>query len=106
MTPEQAYAMADPQGPNLPAAFRVAVGALRAAPRITDAFRTGDGMGWHEHDSDVFRGTEAFFRPAYAANLVPNWLPALDGVVDKLTAGALVADVGCGHGSSTVLLAQ
>ena len=106
MTPEQAYAMADPQGPNLPAAFQVAVGALHAAPRITESFRTGAGMGWHEHDHDVFSGTEAFFRPAYAANLVPDWLPALDGVVDRLAAGGRIADVGCGHGSSTVLLAQ
>jgi SAM-dependent methyltransferase len=106
MTPEQSYAMADPKGPNLPAAFQVAVGAMRAAPRISEAFRTGGGMGWHEHDHDVFSGTEAFFRPAYAANLIPDWLPALDGVVDKLAAGGRIADVGCGHGSSTVLLAQ
>ena len=106
MTEEQAFAMADPDGPNLPAAFLMALGALKAEPRITDAFRTGRGMGWHEHDPDVFTGTEAFTRAAYAANLVPSWLPALDGVVNKLQAGGRVADVGCGLGTSSVLLAQ
>ncbi len=106
MTPEQAFALADPNGPNLPAAFVLALGTLRAESRITDAFRTGCGVGWHEHAADVFTGTEAFFRPSYAANLVPSWLPALDGVVDKLNAGGRVADVGCGLGTSTVLLAQ
>jgi SAM-dependent methyltransferase len=106
MTPEQAFALADPNGPNLPAAFVLALGALQAEPRITDGFRTGRGVGWHEHAADVFTGTEAFFRPAYAANLVPSWLPALEGVVDKLNAGGRVADVGCGLGTSTVLMAQ
>ncbi len=106
MTPEQAFALADPNGPNLPAAFVLALGALQAEPRITEGFRTGRGVGWHEHTADVFTGTEAFFRPAYAANLVPSWLPALDGVVDKLNAGGRVADVGCGLGTSTVLMAQ
>jgi 2-polyprenyl-3-methyl-5-hydroxy-6-metoxy-1,4-benzoquinol methylase len=106
MTEEQAFAMADPDGPNLPAAFLMALGALKAEPRITDAFRTGRGMGWHEHDPDVFTGTEAFTRAAYAANLVPSWLPALDGVVSKLQAGGRVTDVGCGLGTSSVLLAQ
>jgi 2-polyprenyl-3-methyl-5-hydroxy-6-metoxy-1,4-benzoquinol methylase len=106
LTPEQAFALADPDGLSLPAAFLIAVGALRAEPRITEAFRTGAGFGWHEHDPDVFTGTEAFFRPLYVANLVSNWIPALDGVDAKLTAGGRVADVGCGLGASTVLLAQ
>ena len=84
----------------------LALGALRAEPRITEAFRTGAGMAWHEHDDDVFLGCELLFRPGYTANLVASWLPALDGVEDKLRAGGRVADVGCGLGSSSVLLAQ
>jgi 2-polyprenyl-3-methyl-5-hydroxy-6-metoxy-1,4-benzoquinol methylase len=75
-------------------------------PAIQERFRSGAGFGWHEHDADLFNGTERFFRPGYTANLVDNWLPALDGVVAKLSAGATVADVGCGHGASTVLMAQ
>ena len=107
LTPEQAFALADPAGPlYLPGAFVLALGALRAEPRITEAFRTGAGMGWHEHDDDVFLGCELLFRPGYTANLVASWLPALDGVEDKLRAGGRVADVGCGLGASAVLLAQ
>jgi len=107
MTPEQAFAFADPTGPlYLPGAFVLALGALRAEPRITEAFRTGAGMGWHEHDEDVVLGCELLFRPGYTANLVAAWLPALAGVVDKLRAGGRVADVGCGLGASSVLLAQ
>jgi len=106
LTPEQAYVLADPGGAvNAPGAFTFALGTLRAQPRVTEAFRTGAGIGWHEHDADVFAGCEQFFRPGYAAHLVAEWLPALDGVVDKLRAGASVADAGCGLGASTVLMA-
>ena len=107
LTAEQTYALADPDGPlYLPGAFVLALGTLRAESQITDAFRTGAGMGWHEHHEDVFSGCEMFFRPGYVANLTSSWIPALDGVADKLAAGGRVADVGCGHGASTVLLAQ
>src|SRR5579875_2948250 len=107
MTEEQAFALADPDGAvYAPGAFVLALGALRAEPRITEAFRSGTGFGWHEHDQDVFVGCEQFFRPGYIANLVPSWIPALDGVEDKLRAGAAVADIGCGLGASTILLAQ
>jgi ubiquinone/menaquinone biosynthesis C-methylase UbiE len=107
LTEEQAFALTDPDGPIfLPGAFELAVGALKAEPRVVDAFRTGEGIGWHEHDDLVFSGCERFFKPGYLANLVPQWLPALEGVVAKLEKGARVADLGCGHGASTVLLAQ
>jgi ubiquinone/menaquinone biosynthesis C-methylase UbiE len=107
MTEEQAFAMTNPDGPlYAPGAFVLALGTLRSVPRITEAFRTGTGMGWHEHDEDVFVGCEQFFRPGYIANLIPSWIPALDGVEDRLRAGAKVADIGCGLGASTILLAQ
>jgi len=107
MTEEQAFALADPDGMlYAPGGFLMALGALRAEPRITEAFRTGAGIAWHQHDEDVFVGCELFFRPAYLANLATSWLPALDGVEARLAAGARVADVGCGLGASTVLLAQ
>ena len=107
LTPEQALALADPNGPvSVPGAFTLALGAVAAVPAITEAFRTGAGVGWHEQHPDVFVGCEQFFRPGYAAHLVRDWLPALDGVTGKLRAGGRVADVGCGLGASTVLLAE
>jgi SAM-dependent methyltransferase len=107
MTEEQAFALTNPDGPVfMPGAFQLALGTLKSEPEITEAFRSGDGVGWHQHDGDVFAGCERFFRPGYSAGLVAAWLPALDGVEDKLAAGARVADVGCGYGASTVLMAQ
>jgi 2-polyprenyl-3-methyl-5-hydroxy-6-metoxy-1,4-benzoquinol methylase len=106
LTEEQAFCLADPNGPNLPAAFLTVLGYLRAEREITEAFRTGEGFGWHRHDDDVFVGVDAFFRPGYVAALVPEWIPALEGVEEKLTAGARVADLGCGLGSTSVLMAQ
>ncbi|HVQ91426.1 MAG TPA: class I SAM-dependent methyltransferase [Mycobacteriales bacterium] len=107
LSEEQAFALTDPDGAVfLPGAFELALGALQAVPQITEAFRTGAGVGWHEQAQDVFTGCERFFRPGYAANLASAWIPALTGVEAKLRAGAKVADVGCGHGASTVLLAQ
>jgi ubiquinone/menaquinone biosynthesis C-methylase UbiE len=107
MSEEQAFVLANPDGAiYAPGAFVLALGALRAEDRITERFRTGAGLGWHEHHDDVFVGCEQFFRPGYIANLIPTWIPALEGVEAKLSAGARVADIGCGLGSSTVLLAQ
>ena len=90
----------------IPGAFQLLAAIVKDEPHITERFRTGEGMGWHEHDHDLFEGTERFFRPGYLANLVDAWLPSLEGVVEKLRAGARVADIGCGHGSSTILMAQ
>jgi 2-polyprenyl-3-methyl-5-hydroxy-6-metoxy-1,4-benzoquinol methylase len=107
MTPEQALALADEDGPAFFAgSMQLALGVLRDVPAIEERFRTGAGFGWHEHDAGLFEGTERFFRPGYVANLVSGWLPALDGVVARLTAGAAVADVGCGHGATTILMAR
>jgi SAM-dependent methyltransferase len=104
---EQTLALAVDDSPAfIPGAFELALGSLKAVPRITEAFRSGEGMGWHEHDAGVFHGCEKFFRPGYAANLVSAWIPALDGVAKKLEAGAHVADVGCGLGASTILMAK
>jgi SAM-dependent methyltransferase len=107
LSAEQAFALAKEDSPAyLPGAFELALGSLAAVPRIAESFRTGAGMGWHEHDEGVFHGCEKFFRPGYAANLVTAWIPALEGVQQKLEAGARVADVGCGKGASTILMAQ
>ena len=107
LTEEKAFALTDPDGPLfLPGAFELALGSLAAVPRMEKAFTTGAGLGWHEHDDQVFSGCEKFFRPGYHAHLVDEWIPALDGARAKLEAGARVADIGCGHGASTVLMAQ
>src|SRR6202011_568185 len=107
LSEEQAFTLANEDSPAyLPGAFQLALGSLAAVPRITEAFRTGAGMGWHEHDEDVFHGCEKFFRPSYAANLITSWIPSLQGVQAKLEGGARVADVGCGKGASTVLMAK
>ena len=107
LPPEQTVALTDSDSPAyLPGFFQIALGTVIDSPRITEHARSGDGFGWHEHNHDVFEGCERFFRPGYNANLLPAWLPALDGVVEKLEAGGKVADIGCGHGSSTILMAQ
>ena len=107
LPPEQAVALTDESSPAyLPGFFQIALGSVLDSPRITEAAKTGAGIGWHDHVSDVHEGCERFFRPGYNANLVSAWLPALEGVVEKLERGASVADVGCGHGASTVLMAQ
>src|SRR5882724_6061504 len=98
---------ADEGGPAFMAgAFEIIASMFRDEPTIAEAFRSGRGVGWHEHDACLFRGTERFFRPGYATNLVASWIPALDGVQAKLERGARVADVGCGHGASTIVMAK
>jgi SAM-dependent methyltransferase len=107
LSPEQAFALADEDSPAFVAgAFQLAAAAVRDEPLLTQSIRAGTGLGWHQHNPDVFQGCERFFRPGYAANLVSSWVPALDGVADRLNTGARVADVGCGHGASTILMAQ
>jgi SAM-dependent methyltransferase len=107
LPPEQSVALTDEQSPAyLPGFFQVALGSVHDVDEIVGAARTGQGFGWHEHVHDVHEGCERFFRPGYNANLVSAWLPSLDGVIEKLERGALVADVGCGHGASTILMAE
>ena len=107
LTAEQTAALADEDSPNFfPGAIQLALATIRSLPQIEERFSTGEGFGWHEHDRDLFVGTERFFRPGYAVDLVPTWLPAMDGVVPTLARGAVVADVGAGHGASTILMAQ
>jgi SAM-dependent methyltransferase len=104
---EHALALADEDSPFYILGVYDSIASLYAdEDRILDAFRSGDGMGWHEHDHRLFRGTERFFRPGYKANLVAEWIPALDGVQEKLERGGSVADVGCGHGASTIIMAE
>jgi 2-polyprenyl-3-methyl-5-hydroxy-6-metoxy-1,4-benzoquinol methylase len=107
LTPEQSLALAQEGSPAfVPGAFQVATALTKDEENISRAFQTGSGVGWHQHHHDLFSGTERFFRPGYAANLVSAWIPALDGVQARLLAGTLVADVGCGHGASTILMAS
>ncbi len=104
---EQAFALAMEDSPAyLPGAFHIVSAIIKDEPKLVEAFRTGDGVGWDEHDVSLFEGTEKFFRPNYAANLVSSWIPSLAGIEEKLKRGARVADVGCGHGASTILMAQ
>ncbi|MBY5324774.1 class I SAM-dependent methyltransferase [Rhizobium leguminosarum] len=107
LTPEQAMVFAEDNSPAFfVGAFEVVQSMWMDEPKVADAFRTGKGLGWHEHSTCLFRGTERFFRPGYNSHLVNEWIPALGGVEEKLKAGASVADVGCGHGASTILMAQ
>ena len=104
---EQALALAVVDSPAyLPGAYQIISSVIRDESKILEAFRTGKGLGWHEHNPDLFEGTERFFRPNYLAHLVPEWIPALAGVEARLNRGASVADIGCGHGASTIIMAQ
>lgn len=107
LTPEQAVALTDETSPfYVGGGFYVIKAMTHAVSRIEDSFKNGGGMLWGEHDPDLFVGTERFFRPGYAAHLIASWIPALTGIEEKLKAGGKVADIGCGHGSSTVIMAQ
>jgi SAM-dependent methyltransferase len=107
LTPEQALALAQEGSPAfVPGAFQLATALIKDEPKIERAFSTGGGVGWHEHHHDLFAGTERFFRPGYSANLISTWIPALDGVQATLQTGGRVADIGCGHGASTIIMAE
>ncbi len=107
LSEEQAFGLADENSPVfLPGAFQCALAAIKAEEQLTERFKSGKGLGWHEHDPELFVGTERFFRPGYAANLVSSWIPSLEDVDGKLKSGARVADVGCGLGASTILMAK
>jgi SAM-dependent methyltransferase len=107
LPPEQALALADEQSPVfLPGFFDIVAACVKDEPKIREAFRSGKGVGWHEHDHGLFAGTERFFRPNYRANLINSWIPALGDTEARLKGGASVADVGCGLGTSTILMAE
>jgi 2-polyprenyl-3-methyl-5-hydroxy-6-metoxy-1,4-benzoquinol methylase len=107
MTPEQALVFANEDGPAfIVGGFQTALGARRSIDKLTDAFRSGEGVAYHEHDHAVFHGIERFFRSSYVGNLLQTWLPSLTGISERLEAGARVADIGCGHGASTILMAE
>lgn len=107
LPPEQCVAFTDESSPAyIPGLFQIVLGTVQDSSKIVELARSGAGMGWGDHSHDVHEGCERFFRPSYHAHLVADWLPALGGVIDKLTAGALVADIGCGHGASTIIMAQ
>lgn len=107
MTPEQSFALAqDDTAVHLPGFYHMLASCMKDEEKLTEVFRTGKGFGWHEHEKGLFEGCERFFRPGYLANLTSSWIPALEGVDAKLKAGARVADIGCGHGASTLLMAQ
>src|SRR6201997_773308 len=107
LSEEQAVAFTDESSPAcVIGGFQAMLAATRSVDRLTEVVRTGEGLGWHEHHHDLFKGTERFFRPGYIANLASSWIPALDDVEAKLRQGAKVADIGCGHGASTVILAK
>ncbi|MGC1298820.1 MAG: class I SAM-dependent methyltransferase [Alloacidobacterium sp.] len=107
MTPEQSFALAqDDTAVHLPGFYHMLASCMKDEEKLTDIFRTGKGFGWHEHEKGLFEGCERFFRPSYLANLTTNWIPALEGVEAKLKSGARVADIGCGHGASTLLMAK
>jgi SAM-dependent methyltransferase len=104
---EQSLCLADPHGPvDLAGAYSIVQDMFHVKERARENFRSGKGMEWGEHHPCLFHGTERFFRAGYNANLLSSWLPALDGVTAKLTQGAKAADVGCGHGASTILMAK
>ncbi len=107
LSPEQVACFTDEDSPAyVVGGFQLQSAGVRAADRLTEAFRTGAGMGWHEHHEDLFEGTERFFRPSYLAHLTTEWIPALPGLEDRLRSGAQVADVGCGLGASTRIMAK
>ncbi len=107
MTPEQAFALTVEDNPvYIPGVYYSIASVYKDQRRIADAIKSGKGFGWHEHSNDLFIGPKKFFRPGYLANLVSSWLPSLEGVLPKLQAGALVADVGCGLGASTIIMAK